>query len=266
MSQLLSIPAGMVFVSLGEEVLPLLKRGYLPLYSVRDAGIIWHREESKVSSAARVSEQDYRAHLNAEYERLPPTLKGLLTLEAFMLQAEKKRVDIEAALLKQKQELQAKNIGSSADWLLQRFYTQAHSFFSWHQAGGLARIWLGINPAQWSEVQLQAVDYLQTMPASFPQRLLADKEELAALNEQRIVIAKKAVEKTITVNGKEQGLIKLPPKALRCVLFGADVRPAFKRGFLDYWQYDFRYQRIPVAAMTFIDERFEWQFELLGRS
>lgn len=266
MGKPLTLSAGLVFVSLGEEVLPLLKRGYLPLYSVQDAGVVWHRENGKAPASTRIAEQDYHAHLKAEYDRLPPSLKGLLTLEAFVAQAEKKRVEIEAALLQQKQALQAKNIGSSDEWLMQRFYTQAYSFFSWHHAGGLARIWLGIDPAQWAGASLQAVEYVQTMPASFPQRLWADKEELFNLEEQRLVVAKKTVEKIITVNGKAQGLIKLPPKALRCVLFGADVRPVFARGFLEYWQHDFRYQRIPVAAMTFIDERFEWQFELLGRS
>src|SRR5690606_39157831 len=128
MSDALNIPAGLVFLPLGEEALPLLKRGVVPLLQPVDSGLPWFvRAAEKAPAPARIDDAAYLAHLQREYQRLPDSLRGLLTQEVFIQQAEKKRADIEAALLAQQQAQAVQDTGNPEDWLLQRFFSDPFS-------------------------------------------------------------------------------------------------------------------------------------------
>lgn len=264
-----SVPDNLVFLALGKEALPLLKRGVVPLSLATQAGLVWYqaRSSKKKPATARVSELEYFTHLSQEYARLPDNLKSLFTEEAFIQQAEPKRADIEAALFALRQQQSNLQIGQPEDWLLQRFFTQPYSTLAWQQTG-FNKLWLGIDTTQWSQVQtdttsVSAVRYVTTQPASYPERLLADSSENAALAEQRLVMPRTEVDSSIMLNDKQQGLLRLPPKALRCVLMGAATSKQFRQSFVSYWRQDFRYQRIPVALMQLQADQFAWQFHLL---
>ncbi len=265
MSEALNIPAGLVFLPLGEEALPLLKRGVVPLLCPADSGLPWFvRAAEKAQAPARIDDAVYLAHLQREYQRLPDSLRGLLTQEVFIQQAEKKRADIEAALLAQKQAQAVQDTGNPEDWLLQRLFTDPFSLLAWQQRGGLKTLWLGIDAGQWPEASVQAVEYRPSLPAAYPQRLWAESPALAPLQEQRLILPRTAVERLVAVAGRTQGLLRLPPVALRCVLLGADLRPAFVASFRQFWQQDFRYQRTPLAQMQFHSDRYGWDFIQTG--
>lgn len=260
-------PDGLVYLPLQEEALPLLKRGVIPLRPASHCGLSWLAPaQQQADTPARVSEADYLQHLRQEYARLPGSLRGLLSEEAFIAQAGQKRLEIEAALLAQRQQQQVQHTGSADDWLLQRFYPNPYSGLTWELNGGFSAIWLGLDPQQWPEAQLQPVSYQPHLAAAYPQRLLNDSPEAAFLGEQRWLQAVAATEKLITVAGVQQGLVRLPPKALRCVLFGSQVRPAYARQFGQYWLQDFRYQRIPLVRMSWLPDQFSWVFRPFTRS
>ena len=263
MPEPLILPSGLVYLPLGEEVLPLLKRGVVPLYAPTDSGLPWFAAAapSLVKGPARASDADYLAHLQQEYERLPDTLRGLLTLEVFIRQADRKRADIEAALLAQRQLQVQEAVGDPGDWLMQRFFPDAGSLLAWQQGGGLNRVWLGIDVSQWPQASLQAVSYQGRQPAAYPQRLLCDAPDMAALQEWRLVQAVAETERLIQVGGRQQGLLRLPPKALRCLLLGAELRPAFRTALQAFWRQDFRYQRTPLAGMVISPDEYGWHFQ-----
>ncbi len=259
-----SVPDNLMFLSLGREVLPLLKRGVIPLSLATQAGLVWYQAKSikQKTTTVRVSEQEYLAHLRQEYVRLPSSLQSLFTEEAFIEQAEPKRMAIEAALVEFRKQQSNVQQGQPEDWLLQRFYTNPYSTVSWHQTG-FNKVWLGIDAAQWPQAEVVKVRYGTTLPASYPERLLADSYENAGLAEQRLVIARTEIETMVELADKQQGLLRLPPKALRCVLMGATTTQSFRQAFVSYWRQDFRYQRIPVALMQLQAEQFTWQYHLL---
>lgn len=264
-----SVPNNLVFLSLGKEALPLLKRGVIPLSLATQAGLVWYQTSStkKKPTTTRVSEQEYLTHLHQEYARLPENLQSLFTAEAFIQQAEPKRAEIEAALFEFRQQQSTLQLGQPEDWLLQRFYTQPHSALAWQQTG-FNKVWLGIDAALWPQVQtetttLREVRYVTTQPASYPERLFADSSENSALAEQRLIMPRAEIESLLTLNDKKQGLLRLPPIALRCVLMGASTTQQFRQSFISYWRQDFRYQRIPVALMQLQADQFAWQFHLL---
>ena len=267
MSEWLNIPADLIYLPLAEEALPLLKRGVIPLQLPAASGLPWFGTavHNALPATVRVPDDVYQEHLQQEYRRLPGTLRGLLTLEAFVLQAEKKRPVIEAALLNKQQVQTQQAVGDPADWLMQRFFTDPYSLLSWQHGGGLKRLWLGIDARQWPEAQPQRVEYRLRQPDAYPQRLLSDSPAMEALKEWRLVRAVKLSEPLVDIAGQQQGLLRLPPKALRCVLAGATVNDAFLQRFKTFWWQDFRYQRIPLAQMTLTPDEYGWQFRVVQR-
>lgn len=261
LSSVFNLPAGLLYLPLGEECLPLLKRGVVPLAPAAASLVWWQVQAQRQHKAvARVDEQEYQAHLEREYQRLPANLQGLLTLAQFVEQAEKKRPEIEAALLTLKSEQAVQVQGKVDDWLMQRFYTDPYSALLWQHTGWQS-IWLGIEPQHWPQAVIKPVQYCSTMPAQFPARLLADASANMPLAEQRMVLPVEQL-KQVAIGGLRQGLLRLPSSALRCVLLGATVRLEFERQFMAYWHQDLRYKRIPVARMMLQSEQFQWEFQL----
>lgn len=259
-----SVPENLVFLSLGKEALPLLKRGVVPVTLATESGLVWYQAQStrQKPSTARVTEEEYLAHLRQEYARLPKNLQSLFSEDAFIQQAEPKRMAIEAALVERQQQRQSIEQGQPQDWLLQRFYTDPYSALCWQQFG-YNRLWVGIDPAQWPQAEVQPVRYSTILPATYPERLLVDSNENTAFGEQRLVMPRTAIKSWVELADKRQGLLRLPPRALRCVLMGATTTQSFRQAFISYWRQDFRYQRIPVALMQLQADQFAWHYHLV---
>ncbi|MFY9178410.1 MAG: hypothetical protein WAO12_01365 [Venatoribacter sp.] len=263
MSEVFSPPDGLIYLSLGEEALPLLKKGVIPVPQANHQKLPWYLFASTNDTAeAGVADEEYLSYLKGEYQRLPENLRGLFTEEAFITQAESKRLEIEKALTQQQQEQNQLAAGNMEDWLLQRFFSDAYSFLAWQQLG-FQRVWLGIDAGQWPQVDVQPVNYQRVMPAQYPERLLCDAKENAGLAEQRLLLPTSKAGKKITIAQQNYGLIRLPPKALRCVLFGIEWQAAQRDAFAHYWRTDFRYQRIPLAQMHANARQLGWQYKLV---
>ena len=260
MSQLLSLPPGLSYLPLSEEAIPLLKRGVLPLTAPEDSVLPGYLAPAGAAHQ-QVSREDYLAHLQAEYGRLPATLKSLLTVEAFIQQAESKRADIEAALLRRQEAAAEQQCGSPAEWLWQSFYTDPGCALAWSHSG-FRTLWLGIDARLWEGASLSPVQYEERWPLSWPERLLCDAPARAGLAQQRLLCARSAVEKSVLVGGRRQWLLRLPPKALRVVLIGAGMEEPFRRRLQAFLKQDFRYQRIPLAEMQLQPQGMSWQFQL----
>ncbi|MDK2776619.1 MAG: hypothetical protein KYX62_03080 [Pseudomonadota bacterium] len=259
MSQVVPVPSGLAFLPLAEEVIPLLKRGVVPLTAPEDSQLPGYLPLGSASRSS-VSQQDYAAHMQAEFERLPQNLRSLLTLDAFLQQAESKRADIEAALIRQRKAAEEKQQGRPAEWLWQHFYSDAHCALAWGQSG-FNTIWLGVDASQWDGAELQPVQYVQRWPVSYPQRLLCDAVARSGLMQQRLILPRAELDKSVVVGGRRQWLLRLPPKALRVVLIGAGCGQPLRQRLHQFLRQDFRYQRIPLGEMTVLADGMAWQFQ-----
>ena len=255
------IPKNLVFLALGKEALPLLKRGYIPLQQASCSSLIWFHQNTRQVAAAQavVSEQHYQQHLRQEYQRLPDNLRGLFSQDDFIQQAEAKKAEIITALLQKMAAPSSQHSGRAADWWIQRFYCNPFSVASW-SAVGWDKVWLGFDLAHWPQLQAQPVNYQLSLPASFPERLYCEHPDEASKKEWRVVRSQTEIDKWIMLNQQKTGLLKIPIKSLACALLGAAVDARFADQFAHYWQQDLRYRSLPLATMQQSREDFSWQF------
>lgn len=262
MFEVFSLPDGLIYLSLGEEALPLLKKGVIPVPQANHQKLPWYLlENTACSEEVIVTEEEYLNYLKDEYQRLPDNLRNLFTEEAFITQAESKRLEIEKALSRHNTEQRKAASEGVEEWFLQRFFSNAYSFLAWQQLG-FQRIWLGIDTSQWEQV-IQPVNYQTVMPAQYPERLLCDAKENAKLAEMRLLLPSSVIDKKITIGQQNYGLVRLPPKALRCILFGFEWQGMQIQEFAQYWRTDIRYKRIPLAQMHANGRELGWQYKLI---
>ncbi|MCT7359100.1 hypothetical protein [Thalassolituus pacificus] len=262
MSNAVNLPSELVYLPLGEEAIPLLKRGFIPLLPATASGLPWLLPPAAQPALVRVSADDYQSHMLSEYGRLPANLRDLISQEDFLRQAESKRVDIEAALVAQRKARAEEDAGRPQDWLLQRFFSNPYCALAWRHGAGFGGIWLGVDPQQWPDTAFHPVSYQSQRTPRLPDSLYCDPPTHAPLAEQRLICAAAAVDKSVQVGHQRQWLLRLPPKALRVVLLGAQVSRRFEQNLLQFWQQDFRYQRIPLSQMTFNNRDLSWEFQL----
>ena len=258
MTDIITPPNGLVFLTFSDEIVPLLKRGLIPLSAPEHSDLPGYEVETGPQLAA-VSEEDYQRHMRAEYQRLPANLQGLLTFDAFLTQAQGKRALIEQAMVdKQRAQAQLQQ-GQPQDWLWREGYSDASCALAWSQAG-YGSVWLGIDVQQWPQAEFHAVRYESHWPLTFPERLQFDAPQRSPLAQQRLILPRAEVDKTIQVGGQTQWLLYLPPKAIRLVLLGGRISPRLKSALLSLLSQDFRYQRIERAQMTLSARTAAWQF------
>ncbi len=261
MSHTVSLPSELVYLPLGEEAIPLLKRGFIPLLPATTSGLPWLLPPLVQAAPLRISAEDYQAHMHAEYDRLPENLRSLISRDDFLRQAESKRADIEAALVAQRKARAEEDTGRPEDWLLQRFFSDPYCPLAWSHGAGFSGIWLGIDPQQWPDMLFRPVSYQLQRAPRLPDSLCCDPPNQAMLGEQRLICTLDSVDKSIQVGQQRQWLLRLPPKALRVVLLGAQIPRRFERGLLQFWQQDFRYQRIPLVQMQFNNRDLSWEYQ-----
>lgn len=257
-----NLPSELVYLSLGEEAIPLLKRGFIPLLPATASGLAWLIPPQGQDVQLQISTEDYLAHMQAEYERLPDTLRGLICYADFLHQAESKRAEIESALVIRRKAQAEEDSGRPEDWLLQRFFTDPYCPLAWSYGAGFSGLWLGIDPQQWPDVIFRPVSYQVQRTPRLPDSLCSDPPHLAVLAEQRLICTRESVDKSVQVGQQRQWLLRLPPKALRMLLLGAQISPRFKQNLLQFWQQDFRYQRIPLVQMRFNNHDLNCGYQL----
>lgn len=251
-----------IYLALGAEAIPLLKRGFLPVKPLSAEYAPWLLQPAP-QIRSQVSETDYLSHMEREFSKLPESLKGLLSFDQFLKQAQSKRVEIEAAIW-QTHELQqqAKQPDPSA-WLQQSFYSQPYQSLSWcHSSGGYGAIWLAIDRAQ-LDAPILPVVYGDEPPARYAERLMSAPLDQAPLQQYRLLLQKDQLDKFVDLDGRRQGLLRLPPKALKAALFGTQVSAPLKSAFCDFWRMDFRYQRSILAQMVWRAGDYSFSFERL---
>ncbi|MCD8522299.1 MAG: hypothetical protein LRY66_08930 [Saccharospirillaceae bacterium] len=262
MGKVVHLPSELVYLPLGEEAIPLLKRGFIPLLPAAASGLPWLLPPPAQAALQRISAADYYAHMHAEYGRLPDNLRSLISQEDFLRQAEGKRADIEAALVAQRKARAEEDSGKPEDWLLQRFFSDPYCPLAWHHGAGFGGIWLGIDPEQWPDAIFHPVSYQIQRAPRLPDSLYCDPPNHSPLAEQRLICAVTTVDKSVQVGNQRQGLLRLPPKALRVLLLGALISRRFEQNLLQFWRQDFRYQRIPLAQMQFSNRELGWEYQL----
>lgn len=258
----MDLPVELVYLPLGEEALPLLKRGVLPVRPVQSVNLPWLKLAGKPMQEAAgvgVSEDEYLKHLQQEYNRLPSNLQGLFSLEEFVRQAELKRAEIEQALAQQRQETLQQDLGSAEDWLLQELVSDPFSALSWSKSGW-HKLWLGIDPQAWPEARIEPVRYQTQLPQDYPARLLIDAPSNEVMQEHRLLAEKSEIEHWVTLGKQRTALIKIPSKAVACILLGALVKESFAQQFKAFWQQDLRYKQKKIATMELQPHQSVWHF------
>lgn len=251
-----------VYLALGADAIPLLKRGFLPLQPLSMEYAPWWLQPAPIAQTS-ISEKEYLAHMEREFGKLPDSLKGLLDFEQFLQQAQPKRCDIEAAIRKTNDlRQQAKQPDASA-WLQQSFYSLPYHSLSWqHHRSGYGAIWLAIDHTQLS-AQISPVRYRIDQPARYSERLMSAPMDQEPLQQYRLLLQKNQLDRFIDLNGCRHGLLRLPPKAVKAALLGAQVSQTLKSEFCDFWRMDFRYQRSILAQMKWSPGDYDFAFERL---
>ena len=251
-----------IYLALGAEAIPLLKRGFLPLQPLSVDYAPWLLQPAP-QVRTQVSEKEYLAHMEREFGKLPDSLKGLLNFDQFLQQAQSKRREIEAAIRKTSDLQQQAKQPDPSVWLQQSFYSQPYQSLSWqHNHNGYGAIWLAIDRTQ-LEAQILPVSYRDDQPARYSERLMSAPMDQAPLQQYRLLLQKDQLDKFIDLDGRQQGLLRLPPKALKAALLGAQVSAALKSEFCDFWRMDFRYQRSILAQMVWPTGEYRFSFERL---
>lgn len=250
-----------LYLALGAEILPLLKRGFLPLSLLSVTKPPWLCKPA-VAVPGSVPEKDYIAHMQREYDRLPASLAGLISFDHFLQQAQGKRGAIEKALLANMTIATQREQVADGEWLLQDFYTQPYSSLAWlHSAQGLGAVWLALDAGHLSG-DVKPVDYRSGKAPRYQEQLWSAPADLAPLAQQRLLMEKAQIDKFIQLAGKEYGLMRLPPKAIKAALLGGEV--TFRDEFIAFWQQDFRYQRTPLLGMNWDAGEMDFGFETIS--
>ena len=83
------------------EGLIFLKRGYLPFCAPAQLADPWMQVNSQYQQhhAPRLAAEDFRQHLQQQYQKLPDNLRAMVSFEYFVQQSQGKREQIEASLV-----------------------------------------------------------------------------------------------------------------------------------------------------------------------
>ena len=248
----------MYYLPLKDGVVTLLKKGFVPLSAPEETSLPGYR--SLKPGGVQVTDEQYLRHMRNSYAQLPAQLAGLLTFEAFLQQAQQKRKDIERAISAAAEQAQKLDAGQPQDWLWLTMYSDADSALAWSVAG-FDSVWLAIDEQRWPEADVQPIQYTEHWPASFPQRLLFDSPQRAALMQGRVILPRESVPTSVEVAGQRHWLLRIPPHAIRRILIGSGVSNRLRTELGAMLRQDFRYQRIPVATMQAADIGMRWQFQ-----
>ncbi len=248
----------MYYLPLKDEVVTLLKKGFVPLSAPEETSLPGYRPLRPDS--VRVTDEQYTIYMRNSYAQLPGQLAGLLSFDAFLQQAEPKRKDIERAISVAAEQRQQQDTGQPQDWLWLTMFRDPDSALAWSVAG-FDSVWLAIDEQRWAGADVQPIQYTEHWPASFPQRLLFDSPQRAALMQGRVVLPRESVPISVEVAGQRHWLLRIPPNAIRRILIGSGVSNRLRTELGAMLRQDFRYQRIPVATMQAADIGMRWQFQ-----
>lgn len=264
----MTLAKNVCYLPLDGEIIPCLKWGMLPL---RRPDKPWMQLPSQPASA--LSETDYLDHMQREYERLNPAVRGLLTFDQFLQQAQSKRPQIEKALTQHKDRISAQQQQVANDWYYQHFYHDPESLAAWQQSdAGFQQIWLALDPDLLAH-EITPLQYRNDAPARYCERLSSAPLSSAPLSsassnngglqQSALVVPGSELTKQIQVQGTQMNLLTLPPKAVKGALLGMHCLPEQKEKFVQFWKSDMRYQRKPLSQMVWPKGDYQFSFEPL---
>lgn len=259
----MTLAKNVCYLPLDSEIIPCLKWGMLPL---RRPDKPWMQLPSQPASA--LSETDYLDHMQREYERLASNVRGLLTFEQFLQQAQSKRPQIEKALTQHKDRISAQQQQVASDWYYQHFYHDPESLAAWQQSdAGFQRIWLALDPDLLAH-EITPVQFRNDAPARYCERLSSaplssESPNNGGLQQSALVVPGSDLTKQIQVQGTQMNLLTLPPKAVKGALLGMHCLPEQKEKFVQFWKSDVRYQRKPLSQMIWPKGDYQFSFEPL---
>ncbi len=248
--------ASTCYLPLTYNSLALLKKGVIPLFTLPAPALPWLTVSEQQDSVA-IGEEEYQQYLQLAYQRLPANVAGLLTFAQFVQQAAVKRAQIEDELRQRRMTSMPPSMPQ--EWFIQRLFSDPYSVPAWQQSGlGFASIWLAIDEQAWPQVAPQPVQYGVAPSSSWPQRLYYDPERNRHLAERRVSVTRSQAHRIVRIQDQEWALLRLPPNAIRGVLFGSALSDVWQAQFVQFWRSDFRYQRVPLLSMLWENGELHW--------
>lgn len=225
-----------LYCFLGAEGLIFLKRGYLPFLDPTQLADPWLQPQTAYQSQAtpKLSAEDFRQHLQQQYQELPDNLRGMISFEYFEQQSLNKRDDIEKSMVIKKHQQAVKPFTSKAvaDWRVLSLYSTWQPIQFWQQFGAAGQGVVvefdsskgGFKVDSYNQhaqhlSKIKCVQHWQPLDDLyylFNRPRHDDSDEL----EWRLVRKLDAADRQIEVGGANRAMYKIPTKAIKRVILG----------------------------------------------
>jgi len=252
-----------LYCFLGAEGLIFLKRGYLPFLSSAQLADPWLQPGVKFQQQVKpsVAEEDYRQHLQQQYQQLADNLRAMISFEYFVQQSQSKRKQIEQSLIKSNAQINTKVFQSTsvASWRLLSLYSTWQAAPLWQQLGAAGKgmvVEFDIAKSGFKEEsynkhaqhfsKMKLVEhwrpvndlyYLFHRPQYGDQRVNGD-------DEWRIVRKLSAADRQIEVQGEHRAMYRLPTQAAKRVILGYACSAEYCQQTSQYLKQDIHYRHI----------------------
>jgi len=252
-----------LYCFLGAEGLIFLKRGYLPFFSPAQLADPWLQPKVKFQQQAKpsVAEDDYRQHLQQQYQQLADNLRAMISFEYFVQQSQSKRKQIEQSLINSNAQVNTQVFQSSsvANWRLLSLYSSWQTAQLWQQFGAAGKGMVvefdiaksGFKAESYGKhgqhfTKMKQVEHWQPVNDLyylFHRPRYAD-QGLNDDGEWRIVRKLSAADRQIEVQGEHRAMYRLPTPAVKRVILGYACSPEYCQQTSQYLRQDIHYRHI----------------------
>lgn len=249
-----------LYCFLATEGLIFLKRGYIPFYAPEKLPEPWLKQGCAFQAVepARVSEQEFQHYLKDQYENLPAHLKEMVSFEYFQQQSQAKREEIEQLLVNQQRD-DAKHVSFSLEsvrgWRILSLFERWQDMHLWQmyaaQGKGLV-LELDLASTRFQQdaynQQAQHLADVKSVDSWLPTDNLyylynrPSNMVMPQIPEWRLLRQVDAADRTVSIQGEELAMYRLPAKAIKRVILGYCCEPEYCREVKHYLAQDINYR------------------------
>ncbi|NRA23018.1 MAG: hypothetical protein HRU08_00775 [Oleispira sp.] len=251
-----------LYCYLASEGLIFLKRGYLPFISPQQLSEPWLQSDSiyRMVTQSRIAADDFRQHLQQQYQKLPQHLRDMVSFDYFVQQSQEKREQIERSMVVQNTHKQVKpfNPERVRDWRLLSLYEGWDQISLWHDSGAGRGLVLefditqsGFQAAEYKgQAQhfsvIKAVSHWQPLDDLYYlfHRPLSRGESPIEERAWRLARSVIAADRKVMVQGIERAMYRLPAKAIKRVVLGYLCSREYCLQVKEYLSQDLHYRHV----------------------
>jgi hypothetical protein len=254
-----------LYCFLGIEGLIFLKRGYLPFLTAAQLPEPWLQQKTVYQQQTKpaLSAENFRQHLQQQYQELPVNLRAMISFEYFEQQSLSKREQIEQSLVvKDEQTARIEfDCDTVADWRLLSLYSTWQPIPLWQQFGAAGQGMVvefelsksdfkadSYNEHAQHFSNVRSVQYWQPLDDIYylfhrpSYDIKGGGDDNATDAEWRLARKLSAADRQIEVQGATRAMYRLPTKAVKRVILGYACSPEYCQQVKLYLSQDIHYR------------------------